>query len=115
MSFTKLSIIIITILLFGCEHKNIAPEINVELYGKWRSNDSNCNLQLVKSGDSIIVENFTNLEHQSINRLPLNFKKDGVYTLFTSTKATVDFNIVYVEGNLTIDRYCSEPLHKVDN
>jgi hypothetical protein len=114
MNLKKLSLVTIAIFLFGCEHKATVPEINVELYGKW-GNDSNCNLELIKNSKSIMVKQFSNGSHQSIENLPLNFKKNGVYTLFDSTNPKVDFKIVYVEGNLTIDKYCSEPLHKVDN
>ena len=101
--------------MFGCEHKAIPPEINVELYGRWASNDNLCNLSLVKEGDMISIGEFSSVGHDKIQNMPLNFKKNGIYSLFDAKDKNLDFNIVYVEGELTIDKYCNQPLHKVGN
>lgn len=106
---------LVPIVMFGCEHKNAPPEINVELYGRWSSNDNLCNLELVKDGALIKVGEFTSVGHESITNMPLNFTKNGIYSLFGTKDTKLNFNIVYVEGELTIDKYCKEPLHKVAN
>ena len=107
--------LIIAVLLSGCKHKTTPPEINVELYGKWTSNDNLCNLELVRNGASIMVGKFSGVNNKSLEKIDLNFKKNGIYFLFSAVDPTLKFNIVYVEGELSIDNYCSEPLHKVSN
>ena len=115
MKLTKIYLMTIVIFLFGCDHKIRPPEINVELYGKWTSNDNLCNLELVRNGVSIMVGKFSGVNHKTFENIGLNFKKNGIYSLFSAIDPKLNFNIVYVEGELTIDRYCSEPLHKVSN
>ncbi len=108
-------ILISAVILSGCSHK--PAEINVELYGHW-SNDSNCNLILTKQDNrenSIKIQQFTDSNGTILNDINLTFRKDGIYTLFNPTNAQTNFKIVYVEGTMTIDKYCSTPLHKVDN
>ena len=115
--FNKLALLSLGLILFGCEHKKIAPEINVELYGKW-SNDNNCNLILSHQDNiknSIKISQFTDGKGTILNNQNLTFRKDGVYTLFQTTNAITNFKIVYVEGTMTIDKYCTTPLHKIDN
>ncbi len=115
MKLNKIFLIIIVLFLYGCENKKTAPEINVELYGKWTSNDNLCNLELVRNGASIRLGKFNGLNHATLENIDLNFKKNGIYFLFSAADTKLKFNIVYVEGELTIDHYCSEPLHKVSN
>ena len=111
-------ILCISLLLNACSHKKTIPEINVELYGKW-TNDSNCILVLAKQvslkNNTIMVKQFTDSKTKILNNLNLTFKKDGIYTLFNSANPDIDFKIVYVEGMMTIDKYCQTPLHKIDN
>ena len=106
---------LVSIVMLGCDHKSTPPEINVELYGHWSSNDNLCNLTLLKDKDIIEVGEFSSVGYNKIKNMPLNFTKNGIYSLFSAKDAKLNFNIVYVEGELTIDKYCHEPLHKVGN
>ena len=102
------------LLLVGCEHKTSKAELNVELFGSW-SSDSGCMAVFNRVDKQLVLVSFRDTKQHLFENIPLKYKKQSVFTQFSSFNSTLAFDGTYSEGVMTIDRYCSRPLYKIKN
>lgn len=112
------SLAIICLLMLGCEHKNQQSDapanINVEMFGTW-GNNSGCSATFSRDKNQLILEHFNDGKNYSLNQIILDSKKESIMTTFKSQSPQIIFSGNFLEGVIVIDKYCSEPLHKIDN
>lgn len=102
-------------LLYGCNHKAKSHQkINPEILGVWQDS-SGCKLKLGLLNDTLILESFSNANNVNLNNINLDWSKQSVFTVFTSTESNIKFSGSFSDGLMTIgDKLCAQPLYKVD-
>lgn len=85
--------------------------LNRELFGQWHSTD-NCYLNLNGEKNQIYIIEFSNAHGDTFKDVELSWKRNGIMTELHSVDKNIDFHATYVEGVLTIGKYCQTPLSK---
>lgn len=98
----------------SCSHKDKLKnvEVNPEIFGQWKS-DGSCQLLLEKSGDRVKLVRFDS-DDQHLQNVNLIAYKESIMTKFKSESNDI-FRASFLEGVIMVDKFCKQPLHKVDN
>lgn len=112
----KLFLLIGVLVVVSCSNSAgvVQPvsKFNPEVLGTW-NDDNGCKMSLERVEDKLILRNFTNskgVEYQNIN---LEWNKQSVFTVFTSTESNVKFTGSFSDGFITIDNgLCNKILRK---
>lgn len=118
MKFQKqhLTLLITLAMLSGCSGHKSAPNtsVNPEIIGSW-SNDSGCTATFTKENEKLVLAKFNNSDNTSLKNIQLASLKESIFSKFKAEDANVKFNGMFTEGQIIIDNYCKEALHKVDS
>ena len=118
MNFYTRPFILITIfgLLNACSGHKSAPNtsVNPEIIGSW-SNDSRCTATFIKENETLILTKFNNSTNTSLESVRLASLKESIFSKFKAEDANIKFSGMFTEGQIIIDGYCKEALHKVDS
>jgi hypothetical protein len=91
---------------------NVKTTINPELIGEW-SSSTGCFLELAKQNESLVLINYHDNEHHSLQNIILKFTPYSIETKLTNAKSTdPTFSAKHIDGAIIIDNYCNSPLRK---
>src|SRR3990167_8361766 len=99
-------------LVISCNHHTHKHKINPELIGTWSSDIGDCYLTLATKDNGLILANFYDLNKHNFSNLPLKTWKESISTKFATINKKIKFSGSYLEGQMIIDNYCKETLHK---
>ncbi len=103
-------------LLNACSGHKLTPNtsVNPEIIGSW-SNDSGCTATFTKENEKLILAKFNNSANTSLDNIQLASLKESIFSKFKAEDANVKFSGMFTEGQIIVDSYCKEALHKVDS
>ncbi len=119
LNFVKRTILLFSIfqatfMLTGCKHKSTSNLINPEFIGIWKS-DNGCSMTLAKNVNTLVLLKYTDSKQHNFTNIRLKLAKDSIGTKFSSLDNKIPFSGLYLEGEMIIDNYCNQPLHKIGN
>lgn len=104
------------LLISGCSSKpNVAQpaiKINPEVLGSW-IDDNGCSMSIDLIDKELVLREFSNSHGVNYTNVDLQWTKQSVFTVFSSTESDVKFSGSFSDGFITIDNgVCSKILHK---
>lgn len=101
----------------GCKRtpppQNVKNKQFVEMFGSW-SNGIDCNLNITEINGQLFLRDFV-AKNTHVNEAPLVATKEGVMINFSAKEQAVLIKGSLSDGNMVVEEYCSDFLHKTNN
>jgi hypothetical protein len=115
----KILILLSSVLLVGCMSKpstiQPASKISSEVLGTWKDDGGGCSMLIELHADNLVLTNFTNASGVNYHNVNLQWSKQSVFTVFSSTESSTPFIGRFNDGLITIDNgLCNKILKKIN-
>lgn len=105
------------LMLGGCKKtpppQNVKNKQFVEMFGSW-SNGGGCHLNITEINGQLFLRDFV-AKNIHLNETQLMAKKEGVMISFSAKEQAVLIRGSLSDGNMIVENYCSDLLHKTNN